>query len=152
MSDNIEGCPRFISSKFGYTRSYVWERLFPDDYRKRALQGIRDKEMRKEKMKNMRRLSDEAALLVFIFDVHNYLEEGTRDAELSVDTLKSLGVNGYKIGSSLFSERNENVMMGQTLADEMIRQLGGEEFASTLKQYKDHHDIISEYEKRRTEI
>ena len=58
-------------------------------------------------------------LVVFVQFLNFFFLEGTRAAIRAVDEFAPLGVSGFRIGSALFEERNENVMRGETLSESL---------------------------------
>jgi len=48
---------------------------------------------------------------------------GSEAAKETVDILEELNVPGFRLGSTLFEGRNENVLLGERLAGELLNSL-----------------------------
>jgi hypothetical protein len=59
-------------------------------------------------------------LMVFIYLLNRYLEEGTKAAERAVEISNELGFESFSIGRTVFSKDNENTMLGRRLAKELL--------------------------------
>ena len=122
-SEILKGAPMYIVKRYNSFNFYIWETLFPNDYRRRVLLKFKSKELRKEEFKKMKGIVDEATLLVFIFVLRKFFFEGSRMAKDTVDELRTFGVNGFNLGKSFFSDRNENVLIGDRLAEKLFSLL-----------------------------
>lgn len=142
----IKNGPRYLTIRYGSLNSYVWEHLFPQDYKNRILGKIKNKEEKKEKIIKMKELVDEATVLVFIFVTRQIFTEGSRAAKETVDILKELGVNEFYLGSKKFTKRNENVILGDNLAQELLLSLD-DKTQKLILEAKYPYQIINEYKK-----
>ena len=136
--------PRYLSLRYGSLNSYVWDRLFPPEYKNKLLR-YRNDETKKERIEWMKSLADEASLLSFIFVTKKIFKEGSQAAKDAVDILAKLDVNEFFLGRTCFSGRNENVILGDVLAEKLMSVLG--EDARRLIENKDYlFEIIEVYE------
>lgn|GEM_PF-2243303 len=62
-------------------------------------------------------------LIVFIYVLTRYLEEGTRAAEHAVDVSLEFGFESFSVGKTVFSKDNENTLLGRTLANRLIASI-----------------------------
>jgi hypothetical protein len=145
ISEVLKSAPRYLSMRYNSLNFYVWETLFPEDYRKKVLLKLNTSSERKEEYAKMKSISDEATLLVFIFVVKNFFSEGSRMAKATVDTLKEFDVPGFNLGKSFFSERNENVVLGDKLAEKLIFLLEDSDAAALIKNSKHIYEILDKY-------
>lgn len=122
----IKGAPRYLTLRYGSLNSYVWESLFPKKDITRRFSKIKDEKIKKTEIGIMKNIVDEATLLVFIFVTRKVFIEGSNTAKEAVDILKELGVNEFYLGKAKFSERNENVMMGEKLSERLLLSLNPE--------------------------
>lgn len=58
-------------------------------------------------------------LIVFIHTLDDFLREGTAAARSAAVGFQELGVDGFVVGTTVFSGENENVMRGEVLADRL---------------------------------
>jgi len=69
-------------------------------------------------------LSDEQRqviqVTVFIIAVARFFRDGTRAAGMATAEFEELGSPGFAVGRTVFEGRNDNVMMGETLAQELL--------------------------------
>jgi len=117
--------PRYLSLRYGSLNSYVWEKLFPPEYRSKLLRYKND-ETKKERIEWMKSLADEASLLAFIFVTKKIFSEGAQAAKDAVDIFAKLDVNEFYLGTTCFSGRNENVILGDMLAEKLMVTLGND--------------------------
>jgi hypothetical protein len=129
-SDFIDLLPRRIKTRFESIGSFVdtviqeRERTVPSD--------------RRLKRDDIRVIK----LAVFIFALQEFLREGSRAASIAVDEFKALGVTGFKVGSSLFEGRNENVVRGDELAKALRSAVGDTEILSAIDRAPRMRDLI----------
>jgi hypothetical protein len=81
-------------------------------------------------------------LAVLIFALQEFFREGSSAAIRAVDEFKTLGVPGFKVGSSLFEGRNENVMRGYELAEALRRAVGDPEVLSAIDHASRMRDLV----------
>jgi hypothetical protein len=62
-------------------------------------------------------------IAVLVRSLEFFFREGSRAARGAVNSLETVGVPGFTIGSSEFLGENENVSMGDSLADKLMRSL-----------------------------
>lgn len=143
----LKDAPKYLAQRYGSLNKYVFAYLFPPEYRSVRLR-IKDPKKRKEREEKMKLLTDEASLYVFIYVVRKTLTEGSRAAKDAVDVFKSLGVNGFRLGRAEFSGRNENVMLGENLANKMNKKLSLE-VDSALQDAIYMYQILDKYKELR---
>ena len=66
ISEVMKLAPRYLTLRYGSLNSYVWESLYPQDYRNRIFSNIEEGASRDAKFQSMKSLADEASLLVFL--------------------------------------------------------------------------------------
>lgn len=71
-------------------------------------------------------------IVVFTHVLHSMFKEGTRAASFAVDALKKLDVPGFRVGTTVFAGRNENVMRGESLARALADFLGDQNLTRQL--------------------
>lgn len=151
ISEVMKGAPRYITLRYGALNSYVWESLFPEDYRNRIFSDVRDPVARDFKFQRMKSLADEASLLVFIYVTKKVFEEGARAAKNAVDIFKELDIDEFYLGRSKFSGRNENVVLGDNLANELFALLS-QDAKKLISEAHFISNIIDKYKEVRKDI
>ena len=126
ISEIMKGAPKYLSMRYGSLHSYVWQALFPQDYINKVLHKIDSPKEKKEKMMRMKSLADEASILVFIFYTKKMLTEGATATKNTVDILKELKVDEFRLGNTDFSKRNKNVVLGDILSEKLLSLLSNE--------------------------
>jgi hypothetical protein len=110
--------PRFITGRFQSVNSYVWDELFPEDKVRAILARSQTKRERRERLRELRSISEEASVAYFICDIRRFFYAGSNAAKNAVDTFKELGENEFFIGNTRFVGRNDNVTKGDQLRRE----------------------------------
>lgn len=123
FSEILKHAPKYITIRYNSLNHYVWEELFSEDEKRRMFSRLHSKKQRKKLFKNMKSFADEASLLVFIFVLKKIFSEGSRAAKDTVDMLKELGIEGFSLGKTFFSGRNENVILGDILSSKLLSLL-----------------------------
>jgi len=150
-SDILKNAPRYLSMRYNSLNNYVWENLFSEDYRKKILSKFDTASERKIEYARMKSLSDEATIIVFIFVIRTFFSEGSRMAKNTVDALKEFNINGFNLGKTVFSDRNENVVLGDELANKLFNILNDKARAVIVD--SDHiYEILEKYRIIRDEI
>lgn len=62
--------------------------------------------------------------LVFVHVLNDLFKETTAAAMRTVMTFEELGVSGFSVGQTDFVGRNENVMRGERLSEQLMQQAG----------------------------
>lgn len=122
IHDVLKDAPKYLSQRYGSLNKYVFEYIFPLEYRNRHLR-IKNAEERKKRIEKMKRIAEEASVFVFIYVLKKTFVEGSMAAKNTVDIFKDLGVDGFRLGTTEFVDRNENVVMGDNLAKKMDQEL-----------------------------
>lgn len=148
ISEIIKKSPRYLSSRYGSLRSYVQEGVYPQEYKVKILSKIKNKEQRKQKNIRMDTLVDEATALAFLFVIRKMFVEGSVATKNTVDTLKELGIDGLFLGRTEFTDRNSNVLLGDTLAEKITSTLDNET-QTLLLNIKNVYEIVDYYKKKR---
>src|SRR5690349_19549000 len=110
IADAFKYAPKYISQRFYGINNYVWKTLFPADTLNERLRKLPTEKERSDELSRLKDIVNEASLVILIILLRSFFAEGTRAAIQAVDTFKELGIEGFQIGSKVFSERNENVM------------------------------------------
>jgi len=151
FSKILKNAPRYLSIRFNSLNSYVWESLFPENFRRRVFSKIKDKEKRRKEYKKMRSISEEASILVFIFVLRKIFIESSKATKETVDMLKELNVNGFYLGKRYYEERNKNVIAGDELAKKLFLLLDAR--AKKIILNTDQiYEILDRYQKIKNEF
>ena len=62
---------------------------------------------------------EQIQILVFTRSLDEFLRDGSDAATAAVDAFSALGVDSFRVGSELFSGRNQAVMRGELLSTEL---------------------------------
>ncbi len=74
---------------------------------------------------------DSITTIIFAVTLSRFLHDGTRAAIRAVDAFEEVGMKSFSIGSAEFSERNENVMLGENLG-QLVDKIIDDEGLSAL--------------------
>jgi len=146
-SDFLDGAPKFLTNRFNSVNKFVWETMFPEEKRNEIIKKKKSKIERKAEFIRLRSISDEAAIIVFLFLIYRFFIDGSKAAKNAVDTLKELDIQGFYIGSNFFAERNEKVIQGDKLSDILILALQDENVKRLVTKSTHVSEIIDEYKK-----
>lgn len=140
----IENAPKYIQDRFYQMRNYVWHELFPGDKYLQKLKRCLTKEAKSNFKKNANELVDEVAIVMLIFVLKRFFQDGTKIAMEAADIYSKLDLDGFSVGGVHFKGRNENVMMGEVLSNILLVTLSPE--IRELIQDKEHpYQIIEMY-------
>lgn len=142
---DLIGVPRFILSRFQSVNSFVWDSLFPEQKLLRLLGNLTTKKQRTARMRELKKISQEASVAYFIYDVKRFFNAGSAAARNAVDIFAELDVNGFYIGTSLFKGRNENVTMGDDLAKKLLASITDKELRDLILNAQSASRIIDYY-------
>ena len=78
-----------------------------------------DEENLPRRERTRRETLDAVTTIVFAVTLSRFLHDGTAAAIRAVDAFKEVGLDSFFIGTAKFSGRNENVMLGDTLAGKL---------------------------------
>jgi hypothetical protein len=146
LSDVTKTAPKYLNDRSGSLRSYVQEVLFPDRVRDLILRRA-SKGEKKRTITEIASVVEEATLLAYVFVTHRTFIEGSKAAKNAVDTFEELGVPGFYLGTTYFSRRNEAVILGDKLAEQMLAELDdtareiilrSEKLYQVLEPYRDY--------------
>lgn len=141
--------PRFLQNRFRALNNYAWDNLFPNakqDYIFKR-KGAKTKREKANLIKAFKRLSDEAAFVIYIYVLIRFFKSGTEAAREAVDLFKEFNIDSFNIGSKEFKDRNENVEAGEKLATELIEKIKDKELKELILKSKAVHEIIDKYKK-----
>ena len=137
--------PRYISQRFYAINGYVWKSFFPDNSLNERLKQIKSEKERAAELARLKDVAGEASLVILILLLRKFLSEGSNAAIQAVDTFRELGVEGFQIGSKYFADRNENVMEGEVLAEQLMQTITSPELLSLIEQAQYPFQIINRY-------
>ncbi|MGZ0017750.1 hypothetical protein [Yeosuana sp. AK3] len=143
----LNGASKFITNRFNSVNKYVWENLFPEQTRKELIGKKDSKKARKEEFARLRGISNETSIVVFIFLLNKFFNDGSKAAKHAVDTFKGLNVEGFYIGNNYFSDRNDKVMQGEIIAKKLIDSLGESPAKKLVLESNYVYQIMDEYRK-----
>ncbi|HCY77478.1 MAG TPA: hypothetical protein DHV28_16300 [Ignavibacteriales bacterium] len=141
----IPEAPKFINQRLSSLNNYTWSYFFPGNELNVWLKKIPTQLERKKEINRLRKIINEASYIVFIFLLIKFFKEGTNAAIKAVDTLKSLDIDEFQIGSQVFKGRNENVMNGDNLAQKLLDTIEDEKLVKLIKKSNYSKDIIERY-------
>lgn len=147
MNSNIflKNAPRFLTARYGSLNKYVQETLIPADRLDRIRRQFRSREERRKQIQRVKEISNEASFVTFIFIIKKSFNEGSTAAKNAVDTFRDLNVDGFRIGSKYFSNRNKNVLEGDLLAEALLKSISNPRIRSLIEDSKYVSDILEAY-------
>ena len=143
----FKNAPRYIVTRFYTINNYVWKAFFPENELNDRLRKLKNKELSRKELSRLKDIVSEATLVVFIFLLKRFFTEGSNAAKKAVDVFSELGIDGFQIGSKYFSERNENVIEGDTLADALIATIDDQELLDLINNSNQVYQIIDRYKR-----
>ncbi|MBK7143608.1 MAG: hypothetical protein IPH75_16215 [bacterium] len=143
----FDDMPRFARLHFAQLRAHVRAELFPHGYLPATDRARLSQLEQVERMERARSLVNEATVVAFVFVISRFLSRGTDMAKATVDLLRESGIPRFTIGSVEYAERNENVMMGQVLAEQLIQSLPTE-LRAFLVGKKYLYEVLMPYKER----
>lgn len=143
----FKDAPKFIIARFRGVNKYVWKTLFPENTLNKRLQKLENKELSRKELIRIKDIVSEASVVVFIFFIKKFLVEGTTAAKQAVDTFQDLGIQGFQIGSKYFSERNENVMLGENLSIALMESISDKDLTNLINESKSVNEIMDRYKR-----
>lgn len=146
-TDFLNGAPKFITNRFSSINKYVWQTMFPEQTIKERLIKYETKVERRKEIARLKSISEEASTLVFLFLLNKLFLEGAKAAKQAVDTFKGLNVDGFYIGGNYFSGRNEKVIQGDKISEQLIAAIQDEKARNLVTQSKYIYEILDEYRK-----
>lgn len=146
-TDFLNGAPKFITNRFSSINKYVWQTMFPEQTIKERLIRYETKVERRKEIARLKSISEEASTLVFLFLLNKLFLEGAKAAKQAVDTFKGLNVDGFYIGGNYFSGRNDKVIQGDKISEQLIATIQDEKARNLVTQSKYIYEILDEYRK-----
>jgi hypothetical protein len=146
-TDFLIGAPKFITNRFSSINKYVWQTLCSEQTIKEKLIKFETKAERRNEIARLKTISNEASTLVFLFLLNKLFLEGAKAAKQAVDTFKDLNVDGFYIGHNYFTERNDNVVQGDKISEQLIATIQNEKARKLVTQSKYVYEILDEYRK-----
>ena len=135
-SDFIDLLPRRLKTRFESIGAFV----------DAVVQEREDSLPKEKRLKN-----DDIGIIklaVLIFALQEFFREGSRAAVRAVDEFQALGVPGFKVGSSLFEGRNENVVRGDKLAEALREAVSDPEILSAIDRTPRMRDLVLDLMRR----
>ncbi|MFA6256807.1 MAG: hypothetical protein WCT29_00675 [Candidatus Paceibacterota bacterium] len=150
ISEIMKSAPRYLAMRYGSLYTYVWQSLFPKEYINKVLYRIDNPKEKKEKFFRMKTIAEEASVLVFLFYTKKMLIEGANATKNTVDILKELDIKEFRLGKTRFAGRNNNVILGDRLAERLLRLLD-DDVKRLLSRTEYMSQIIDHYRRLRNE-
>lgn len=141
----FKNAPRYIVARFYTINNYVWKAFFPENELNDRLRKLNDKELSRKELSRLKDIVSEATLVVFIFLLKRFFTDGSNAAKKAVDVFGELGIEGFRIGSKYFTERNENVIEGDVLAEALIATIDDPELLGLINESRQVYQIIDRY-------
>ena len=132
MPEWSDSLPRALKTRLDGIGSYVVAVLEEKDYLHRISKP------------NLQRIQMVASLK----SLDEFLRDGTEAAILSVDAFAELGVAGFRIGTEHFEGRNEAVMRGATLSQNLRRSIEDPELLGFIESGQTLRDVVVELGRR----
>src|SRR5580692_3241271 len=108
ISQIINGLPRPIRLRFDSIGGYVHGIISEEQESLPTTQHLTPQEMEIVK------------LVAFCFAANRFFKEGAEAARLAVDEFQRFNIPGFQVGSTHFEGRNQNVLLGDNLAADLI--------------------------------
>jgi hypothetical protein len=145
IADAFKYAPKYISQRFYGINNYVWKTWFPGDTLNERLKKLQSEKERTDELARLKDIANEASLVILIVLLRSFFEEGTRAAIQAVDTFQELGIEGFQIGSKVFSGRNEDVMRGELLADKLEQMITTPGLSDLIKNSRYPYQVLNRY-------
>ena len=81
-------------------------------------------------------------LVGFCYAANRFFREGTVAAQSAVDELQRFNIPGFQVGSTIFEGRNTNVMLGHTLAADLMRAFDGSPLESFISSSRSITELV----------
>jgi hypothetical protein len=85
---------------------------------------------------------EKVTVIAFIFVMKKFFDEGYEGIVKTVDTLKDLGVDGFYLGKTFYQGRNENVVLGKNLSDELFESITDESAKSIVLESEKLWEVV----------
>lgn len=144
----FEGAPKFLTTRFSSISKYVSETLIPESTIRQKTLKYRTKDEKLEEQNRLKLVANEASIVTFIFLTYKFFKEGSNAAKQAADTFNELGVEGFYIGRTYFSERNENVIKGEVIAERLLNSISNEEIKDLVKNSQYIYEILNIYKRQ----
>ncbi len=142
----FKDAPKYLTLRYNSLNRYVQETFLTPETIEIVRQRFKTKDEKKAEIKRIKDIANEASLVAFIFIVRKMFTEGSNAAKNAVDTFKELNVDGFRIGSKYFQGRNENVIMGDILAEKLLNSISDDRVKGLILNSNYMTDILKEYE------
>lgn len=126
---------------------YVWQTLIPESYLTNHLKKYRTKAERRTELSRLKEVCNEASTIVFIFLINKFFTEGSKAAMQAVDTFGELKIEGFYIGNSYFSGRNEKVMQGEVISKQLLSSIADDSVRNLITNSNYVSEILDKYRK-----
>jgi len=146
-TDFLTGAPQFITARFNSVHKYVWQTLITEQIIKEKLIKKKTKAERRKEIARLKSISEEASTLIFLFLLNKFFLEGAKAAKQAVDTFKDLKVEGFYIGGNYFSERNDKVIQGDKISQQLLNTIHDEKARNLVTHSNYVYEILNEYKK-----
>lgn len=81
-------------------------------------------------------------LIVFIYLLKRYLEEGTKAAERAVKASHEFGFESFSVGRTVFAKGNDNTLRGRRLADLLISSIDEPSIVKALEESNNVRSLV----------
>jgi hypothetical protein len=146
--DFLSGAPKFVTNRFNSINKYIWNTLVPEEVRKDKIGRKKTKAERTKEFQRLKGISQEAAIVSFIFFFRKFLLEGSEAAKRAVDTFDDLGQDGFYIGTNYFSKRNDKVMQGELLAERLLSSIDSRSLKELITESDYLYQILDKYREK----
>lgn len=131
VAEIIRYLPRKIQVRFDSLGNYVKGLIDEESAR-------RDKEIK---------LSSEHIQLIqlaaLIYSLDSFMRAGSYAAQIAASTFEEYELRGFQVGSSVFTENNENTLRGRVLADKLRATVARTRLGVLIRNSSTMRDLIS---------
>jgi len=131
VAEIIRYLPRKIQVRFDSLGNYVKGLIDEESAR-------RDKEIK---------LSSEHIQLIqlaaLIYSLDSFMRAGSYAAQIAASTFEEYKLRGFQVGSSVFTENNENTLRGRVLADKLRATVARTRLGVLIRNSSTMRDLIS---------
>lgn len=107
-----------------------------------VVSSIEDKNGVPKKQRLSASTKSDITLLVFIFSLRHFLQEGSRAAASATNEAVALGLSGFSVGQQVFEPENDNVMRGERLAQGLWSQIQDQRIKNLMNSEKTLTNLI----------
>lgn len=120
LKDIINTLPRTLRLRFDSIGGYVQTIVAENEESLPKSQHLRIEEIEAVK------------LVAFTYAVERLFREGAKAARTTVQELSKFNIRGFQVGQTVFEGENENVILGEKLADDLMKCFVGSKYGKLI--------------------